>query len=80
MFNESAVPGKSASLVPFHYFHYLAYLEIMEAQDKKPPFWKLSKPLMPEDASKDDLLEAAANLNEFMLVAYHMHLRLESEW
>jgi hypothetical protein len=51
----------------------------MEEQDKKPPFLKLAKSLMPEDASEQDLPEAATNLREFMLVAYRMHLRLESE-
>ena len=51
----------------------------MEKHEKKPPFWNLAKSRMPEDASEDDLLEAAANLQEFLLVAYRMYLRLESE-
>ena len=52
----------------------------MEAHDnKRPPFWGLAKSLMPADTSEDDLRDAAANLHEFMLVAYRMYLRLESE-
>ena len=51
----------------------------MEEKDKKPPFYKLARSLTCECATEEELLEAAANLHEFMLVAYRMYLRLESE-
>ncbi len=50
-----------------------------EEANKKPPFWKSAKSLMPEDSSEEELLEAAANLQDFMSVAYRMYLRLQSE-
>ncbi len=56
-----------------------ACLGTMAEDKKKPPFWKLTKSIMPEDASEEELLEAAANLHEFMLVAYRMYLRREFE-
>ena len=54
-------------------------VKTMEEDDKKPPFYKLARSLACECATEEELRESAANLHEFMLVAYRMYLRLESE-
>ena len=51
----------------------------MEADCTKPPFWKLATSLLSDGTSEEELRTAAANLHEFMLVAYRMYLRLEAE-
>ena len=51
----------------------------VEEQNNKPPFYRIAKSVLPKDSSEEEIREAVANLHEFMMVAWQMYLRLESE-